>query len=231
MWLPRLAPSLPLQVPLPVAKGEAALGYPYPWSVVEWLDGAPLDAAAANRGGEVARELGRFIAVLHAQDASDGPAAGAHNHWRGAPLIAFDREMRRRFAALSDISELSGITTVWERGLGLDAWAGEPVWVHGDLKDGNLLFRDGALAGVLDWGLAGVGDPASDLSPGWSLFEGCARAAFREAVDVDDVTWARGRAWALIDGVLALSYYRGRQEILARAGRHVIDQVLSDEKA
>jgi aminoglycoside phosphotransferase (APT) family kinase protein len=227
-WLPRLAPSLPLPVPLPIAKGEAALGYPYPWSVVAWLDGVPLDAVDARGGADVARDLGRFISALHSLDASGGPVAGEHNHGRGVPLAAFDREMRRRFTAMADIPDLGDIVAAWERGLAAPAWGGAPVWVHGDLKDGNLLFRDGALSGVLDWGLAGVGDPASDLGAGWSLFEGRARTVFRTEVAVDDATWARGRAWALIEGVLALSYYRGRQDVLAEAGRRVIDQVLAD---
>ena len=230
-WLPRLAPSLPLQVPLPIAKGEAAHGYPYPWSVVEWLEGTPLDAVDAKGSGDVARDLGRFIAALHVRDASGGPVAGAHNHLRGAPLMTFDREMRRRFASMTDVPDLGEIIAAWERGLAVEAWTGAPVWVHGDLKDSNLLFQNGALSGVLDWGLAGVGDPASDLGAGWSLFEGRARATFRAAVAVDDATWARGRAWALIEGVLGFSYYRGRQDALAQAGRRVIDQVLADNEA
>jgi aminoglycoside phosphotransferase (APT) family kinase protein len=197
--------------------------------VVEWLEGAPLDAVDAKGSGDVARDLGRFVAALHVQDTSGGPVAGEHNHWRGAPLLAFDREMRRRFMSMSDIADLAEIVAAWERGLAVEAWAGAPVWVHGDLKDSNLLFRNGALSGVLDWGLAGVGDPASDLCAGWSLFEGRARAAFRAAVAVDDATWARGRAWALVEGVLGLSYYRGRSDELAQAGRRLIDQVLADE--
>ena len=38
-WLPRLAPQLPLRVPLPVAAGEPDEAFPYPWGVVEWLQG------------------------------------------------------------------------------------------------------------------------------------------------------------------------------------------------
>src|SRR5262245_26670086 len=38
-WLPSLAPRLPLEVPLPLARGAPALGYPWPWSVYAWLDG------------------------------------------------------------------------------------------------------------------------------------------------------------------------------------------------
>jgi aminoglycoside phosphotransferase (APT) family kinase protein len=229
-WLPRLAPGLPMDVPLPVARGEAAHGYPFPWSVVRWIEGEPPHAATAGTSIGLARDLGRFVTTLHALDASGGPVAGDHNHWRGAPLTAFDREMRRRFDWMADVRGIGEIAAAWDRGLATKAWAGASVWVHGDLKDANLLARNGALTGVLDWGLAGVGDPASDLSAGWSLFEGAARAAFRAAVAVDEATWARGRAWALVEGVLNVSYYRGRQDDLAEAGRRVIDRVLADEE-
>ena len=38
-WLPRLAPLLPLAVPVPLAKGTPAAGYPWHWSVYRWLEG------------------------------------------------------------------------------------------------------------------------------------------------------------------------------------------------
>ncbi|MDT9598536.1 aminoglycoside phosphotransferase family protein [Sphingosinicella sp. GR2756] len=229
-WLPRLAASLPLKIPLPIARGQPSRGYPFPWSVVEWLDGAPVGAVDAKDSSNIAYDLARFILALHGNDAAGGPVAGEHNHWRGAPLNALDVELRRRFTLMADIPDIGEIIAAWERGLAVDVWAGPLVWVHGDLKGSNLLLRNEALHGVLDWGLTGVGDPACDLSAAWSLFRGNARAAFREAVEVDNATWARGRAWALIEGVLALSYYRGRQEDLAQAGRRVLDQVLADER-
>jgi len=227
-WLPRLARGLPMEVPLPVAAGQPADGYPYCWSVVQWLEGAPMEVAELRPSLQTARDLAAFITALRAQDTSAAPLAGPHNHLRGAPLAAFDPEMRRRFNVMSDVPDLGAIVAAWERGLAVPTWVGPPVWVHGDLKAANLLMRDHTLTGVLDWGLAGVGDPAADLSGGWSIFDGRTRTAFRAALAVDDTAWARGRAWALIEGVLNLSYYRGRVEVLAQAGRRVIDQVLAD---
>ncbi|UUY04272.1 phosphotransferase family protein [Svornostia abyssi] len=43
--------------------------------------------------------------------------------------------------------------------------AGETTVVHGDFRLGNLLVEESGLTGVLDWELAHLGDPASDL--GW----------------------------------------------------------------
>lgn len=42
----------------------------------------------------------------------------------------------------------------------------EPVLLHGDFRNGNIMFDPGAgVAAVLDWELAHVGDPAEDM--GW----------------------------------------------------------------
>lgn len=45
IWLPRLAPHLPVAVPEPVAIGEPGCGYPYRWAVHRWIpgEGAALD--------------------------------------------------------------------------------------------------------------------------------------------------------------------------------------------
>jgi aminoglycoside phosphotransferase (APT) family kinase protein len=38
-WLPRVAPLLPLAVPMPLADGMPAEGYPFQWHVYRWLKG------------------------------------------------------------------------------------------------------------------------------------------------------------------------------------------------
>lgn len=58
-------------------------------------------------------------------------------------------------------------------------------------------MRDGRLSAVIDFGTSGVGDPACDLVPAWTMFDDSARRAFRDAVALDDATWARARGWAL----------------------------------
>lgn len=38
-WLPKLAPSLPLQIPKPLEMGLPGGGYPWKWSIYQWLEG------------------------------------------------------------------------------------------------------------------------------------------------------------------------------------------------
>jgi aminoglycoside phosphotransferase (APT) family kinase protein len=106
--------------------------------------------------------------------------------------------------------------------------SGAALWVHGDLLPGNLLLRERRLHAVIDFGLLGLGDPATDLLPAWSLFGVESRRQFRGAVQVDDACWARGRGWALWQGLTALSYYHDRHPVMARIARRAIHEVLTD---
>ncbi len=78
-------------------------------------------------------------------------------------------------------------------------------FLHGDLIPGNLLVRRADLTAVIDWGGAGIGDPAQDLAPAWAIFELRARRIFRDAVSADEEMWLRARAFELehaVGGIL-----------------------------
>jgi aminoglycoside phosphotransferase (APT) family kinase protein len=81
------------------------------------------------------------------------------------------------------------------------------VWVHGDLDARNLLVRQGRIAAVVDFGCLGIGDPACDVALAWKLFPREARGRFREALSIDDATWARARGWIVYQSLGALAYY------------------------
>src|SRR3546814_8789458 len=61
-WLPRLAPLLPLAVPVPIGMGMPAAGYPYPWSVCRWLEGENAVVERIVDPHRAARRPARFIA-------------------------------------------------------------------------------------------------------------------------------------------------------------------------
>jgi aminoglycoside phosphotransferase (APT) family kinase protein len=229
-WLPRLAPLLPLAIPVPIAMGMPGEGYPWHWSIYRWLEGetATMDRIADPR--QAATELARFVAALQRIDPDGGPLPGEHNSFRGEPLAARDAETRAAIAALDGMLEADALTTAWDAALHAPAWDGPAVWLHGDLQAGNLLARKGRLSAVIDFGCLGVGDPACDVMTAWMYLSADTRDAFRAALPVDDATWSRGRGWALSFGLIALPYYQRTNLVLAGIARHAIDEVLADHQ-
>ena len=117
-------------------------------------------------------------------DAGGGPPPGQHSAYRGGPLLHYDGETR---AAIGDDIDGRAALTLWERALE-SVWNSPPVWFHGDVALGNLLVRDGRLSAVIDFGCAGVGDPACDTVIVWTNFSGqrgFSRRADRGRSDVD----------------------------------------------
>jgi aminoglycoside phosphotransferase (APT) family kinase protein len=228
LWLPQLASQLPLAIPVPLAKGTPAEGYPWEWSVYRWLEGENATLERIADGRRLAIDLAEFVAALQRIDADGGPLAGPHNSFRGMPLALRDAPTRAAIAALASTIDARAATAAWEAALEVPAWHGSPVWIHGDLQSGNLLAMHGRLSAVIDFGCLGVGDPAADLIVAWNLLSAEARDVFRTTLGSDHATWARGRGWALSIGLIALAYYQKTNLVLAGISRYAIDRVLSD---
>ena len=196
-WLPRLAPLLPLEVPVPVAQGRPSEAYAWFWDVYTWVEGdtAPVEEIDAV---QAARDLAAFVAALQRIDPTGAPRG------RGIPLAERDIEIQHRLARFDGDP---AVAAEWQRALTAPPWKGPPVWHHGDLDARNWLVRDGRIRAVIDWGSTGVGDPACDVMVAWKLHSHEARDAFREALPTDGATWERARGWAVSQAVAALSYY------------------------
>ena len=179
-WLPILAPRLPLEIPVPLAMGGPAEGYPWKWSVYRWLEGAIASTERIEDLNGFATTLARFLASLQQIDPADGPSPGHHNFFRGGPLETYDAETRSAIAALGDQIATETATAVWETAIAA-TWHGSSVWFHGDVDATNLLVRGGRLSAVIDFGCSGVGDPACDVTIAWTLLSGESREAFRAA--------------------------------------------------
>lgn len=227
-WLPHLASHLPLAIPVPLGRGEPGAGYPWEWSIYRWLDGANAGSARLGEPRRVAADLAAFITALRSIDNADGPAPGEHNFYRGVALTARDRSTREAITAVSDEFDADAVTAAWQGALDTAGWSLPGAWIHGDLSSGNLIFDGDRLTGVIDFGGLGVGDPACDVSVAWELFDTGARRAFRSELRVDDVTWDRGRGWALSIALIQLPYYRSSNPVVAARAQKVIGEVLAD---
>lgn len=228
VWLPKLAPHLPLAIPVQRAMGHPAEGYPFDWSVYEWLPGENANGTLDDLE-RAAVDLATFIKALRRIDTNGAPARPRHR--RGGPLIEGDAQVRQSINQLGDRIDGEATLRLWEAALDAPAWSGEEVWVHGDLLQGNLLVVGGRLSAVIDWGGLNVGDPACDLQPAWSVFAGGSRTRFRAELEVDEASWLRGRGWALYQAVSALAYYWDTNPGMIRQGSHALAQVLADSSS
>jgi len=224
-WLPRLAPHLPLAVPVQLALGQPAESYPFEWSIYEWLPGENANSTIDDLA-QAAVDLAAFVKALRRVDTADADPRprGA----RGGPLADLDEVVRRSIAELGDRIDGRAALRSWEESLNASAWDGEDVWVHGDLLPGNLLVVDGHLSGVIDFGCLNVGDPACDLQPAWNVFADDNRARYRAELEADDASWLRGRGWALFQAVVALPYYWDTNPGMIRQASNALAQVLAD---
>jgi aminoglycoside phosphotransferase (APT) family kinase protein len=226
-WLPRLSPHLPLALPVPLAKGQPGEGFPYHWGVYRWLNGKNLTIEQIADPSQTAIELAQFITALQQIDTTGGLPAVDHNI-RGLPLATRDAETREGIAALRDRIDAETATAVWETAVHAPEWNRPPVWFHGDMLPGNLLFVNGRLHAVIDFGGLAVGDPACDLMIAWGLFSGESRDVFRKTLAVDEATWIRGRGHTLSQAVIFIPYYLNTNPIGVRNAFRAIDEVLDD---
>ncbi|MEU7045635.1 aminoglycoside phosphotransferase family protein [Streptomyces varsoviensis] len=225
-WLPRLAPHLPLAVPVPVGVGNPDFGYPWPWAVSRWLDGEAASVEALADSSEAAVELARFLDALQRFVPEEIPDRRARTDLTAQPLVARDRATRAAIAEAADAFDAAAMTELWDAAINAPGWNGPPVWFHGDFHTGNLLTVDGRLSAVIDFGELGIGDPACDLVIAFTLMSTESRAAFRAALGVDDATWLRGRGWALATALNAYTHYAAANPRVAAQTTRQITEAL-----
>jgi aminoglycoside phosphotransferase (APT) family kinase protein len=145
--------DLPLRLPVPVAEGPVPTGLAV---VQEWVRGVPCDLRAPRTAAAPWELVAEAAAVIHGVDPAPlrallpGPTTCREDALAGLERLR-DLDLPEARAAL--------------------AWAcanlppDEPSrLLHGDLLGQNLLQAPDEPLGVIDWGLARLGDPASDLA-------------------------------------------------------------------
>jgi aminoglycoside phosphotransferase (APT) family kinase protein len=150
------------------------------------------------------------------------------NPVRGVPLADRHAVVVERLGDRGRYPQAAALGAVWAQACAARAWDGPPMMLHGDLHPGNILLAaDGSLAGVIDFGDVGAGDPAVDLAVGWLMFDAGARHRFKSAFGpaVEGDTWLRARGWALILSTAMVSNSDDNPRMFA-VGEFGIRQVL-----
>lgn len=221
--LPDIAARVSVAVPVPVRRGVPGASFPWPWSILRWLDGVDGAVLSGAQRAPAAEPLAAFVGALHLPAPSDAP----HNPVRGVPLSSRDSAVRERFDLLETRLDTTTLRAVWADALAAEAWTGPSLWLHGDLHPGNLLFTaTGDLEAVLDFGDVTAGDPATDLATAWLTFDAEGRERFRGALPQRPTaaTWRRARGWAAVMGS-ALAAHSDDNPRMAALGAHVLEQL------
>jgi aminoglycoside phosphotransferase (APT) family kinase protein len=218
--LPRIAPVLPVAVPLPLRIGRPSALFPWHWSVLPWLEGTVAADAGMRDELGLARALAEFSRALHRPAPPDAPP----NPVRGVPLTERAEAVRARLAS-GVVPNADAIGALWTDAIAAEPWPGPPLWLHGDLHPANLLVRDGRLVAVLDFGDVTAGDPATDLATAWLSLDGRARAAFHDVLTPDAATWRRARGWAVCMAT-AMVVTAEPRSVVHRIGEAGLEQAL-----
>lgn len=223
-WMPELAPRLPLPVSAPVRVGQPGCGYPWPWSITPWFDGASWADVDVDDVVSAARSLGGFVQAL----AFDAPPDAPVNPYRGGPMTDRDLAVRDRVAQLGASIDTERVLALWDEALSARP-ARRRLWVHGDLHPANIVVRDGRISAVIDWVDLNAGDRAYDLAAAWICFDDVrAREAFIGAAEeTDEATWERARGCALSHALACLASSADNPRMHA-VGQRTLDAVLAD---
>jgi aminoglycoside phosphotransferase (APT) family kinase protein len=226
--LPRIAPLLPLPVPVPEVIGsDGDLRQPWPFTGARLLPGRELADAGLADAARVpaATAAGAFLRALHSPQARAAVEVDlpVDPLGRGHPAsrVAQTRAALDGLVASGTWAGDPAVDALLERAVRLDEPGGTPVLVHGDLHVRHLLVDDaGRASGIIDWGDVCLADPALDLSLGYAAFAGPAREAFLSAYGpVDAERELRARALAVRLAALLARYAaaEGRTALLAES--------------
>lgn len=144
--------GLPIRIPRPVAEVPVRTGLAI---VQEWVRGVPCELRAPRTAERPWEHVAEGAAVVHAVDPAPLrellPGAAARPHARA------ELERLREL----NIPEAADAVAWGDANLPPEEPA---VLLHGDLLGQNLLLAPDAPLGVIDWGMARLGDPAYDLA-------------------------------------------------------------------
>lgn len=125
LWLPKLAPLLPLPISIPLAMGMPTNDYPWKWSIYRWLEGDTASTGNITDLCDFATSLGRFLIALQNIDTKGGPVAGLHSFYRGGSLSNYDLQARNSIVALQGKIDAEAALKIWEKAVAT-TWKNPP---------------------------------------------------------------------------------------------------------
>lgn len=219
-----LSGRVAVATPEPVALGRPCDGAPLAWAVYRWLPGEVAAPARVQGSTAFPRDLAEVVRTLWSLDTGGRTFTG---RGRGGRLSEHDTYVENGLRCSRGMVDVEAVGSLWHR-LVTTPRTEPDSWTHGDLMPGNLLVDGGRLTAVLDIGTLGPADPALDLMPAWNLLDRPGREVFRDALEVEDDRWARGKGWALAQAIGCLWYYRDTNPVMSQTAHRTLTALLED---
>ncbi len=211
-----LAATLP--IPRYEYRVDRSSAFPTAYGGYAYIAGTPLLDAEGVDARLIGKELGPFLARLHAT-----PTVSQRNARVRDDLIDwipdFQRELTEAAPGMPPHIH-AACAALLERPP--PAFDGETAFTHADLGAEHILIGDGGtrISGVIDWGDAGMGDPLADYVGLWAWGgDRAAEACFdASGLTLTPARWARLRFWGVCYAIGSTYYgYKGGQATLHHA--------------
>jgi len=228
--LPRLAPLLPVAVPVPVHVGAPSEEFPWPFAGARLIPGH--EATETGDRASLAVPLARALRALHGPAVLDAVGGAlpedANRRADMATRVPFARDQLGGLERAGLWDAPPAALELLEEALELPPPVATAV-CHGDLHFRHLIVAGGELRGLIDWIDICRADPAIDLQLAWSFFEPPDRAAFFAAYGpVSPESLLRARIVALfLCAALALYGTAEGHEAVAREAFAGLDRTLA----
>jgi aminoglycoside phosphotransferase (APT) family kinase protein len=142
-----------LRVPAPLYFDATGERFAEPYLVVDYVDGAPEFAPSDPR--DFVTRMATGLAEIHQMDAAQ-PAVASLSKYTPIAVRQRGHDQASRVMDVGAVQALLDEAPLPQRN--------RSTLLHGDYWAGNVVWKDGRIAGVIDWEEARVGDPVIDVA-------------------------------------------------------------------
>lgn len=238
-FLPKLAPQLPVPIPVPKWKGQATNRFPWPFIGYRMLPGftACYAKLSEDERASLAEPIARFLKILHAIPIAEMAHCEIPNdnaaRINGHQLTQKIRNNFEELALLNLLPNKKALEKVVENSQQFRAPLSTTI-VHGDFYVRHLLLDEKhQMVGVIDWGDVHPGDPAIDLSIAHSFLPPDTHQQFKNTYgDISDETWCLAKLRAIFSStILVLFGHHSGDPNITREGLRSLQVMAKPENA
>lgn len=202
-----------LEIPEPIFYGVPTPEYPYPfqgYTMIPGISGCHANLTEQERRASLA-PLAHFLKQLHSIKETEAREIGAKSsifdrsdvHYIANMILErIDKIIDLKICHLNAAMLKDEVKKAYEIKL-----PNNNCLIHGDLYCRHLMFNQGKLTGIIDWGDVAINNPAIDLAAIWGFYpKDCHKEFLQIYGDVDTNIWQYAR-FLEFHGALAVMLY------------------------